>query len=422
MESSNQENFFETDTQQAKRHLRAKKEANTFGNPLRMPSKILAVIPDPKKPQSSVLIAESGGRVSRINTETRTTTAKYTGPSVPVTCLATGGASNGVLFAGSWDKTVWSWDLATRRPLRRYDGHSDFVKAVVCGRLGDKPILVSGGADKKIIVWDADSGRKLHTLQDPTTTMMSLQHLAIDPVLSTADEIVLVSASSDPHIRRWRITLDSYSQLPVDETPSSADPAAAAAASSSGEEKLTIQEHETSVYKVLFDVMGDEVDLWTASADGTAKCLVRERAFAAEDVFEHGDFVRAIALTADWVVTGGISQQIKVWDRTSGALRAVVDAHFDEITDLVVLRDPAGRSPDVLCSVGIDCTLRTWPLDHKGLDAVVEEIRAAAEAKAEDEQEGEKKKKGEGKKEEEEEGLMTAEEEAELAALMEDDD
>ncbi|KAK1977098.1 WD domain-containing protein [Colletotrichum cereale] len=412
MESSNQENFFETDTQQAKRHLRAKKEANTFGNPLRMPSKLLAVIPDPKKPHVSVFVAESGGRVSRVDTETRTITAKYTGPSVPVTCLATGGASNGVLFAGSWDKTVWSWDLATRRPLRRYDGHSDFVKAVVCGRLGDKPILVSGGADKKIIVWDVDSGRKLHTLQDPTTTMMSLQHLAVDPVLSTADEMVLVSASSDPHIRRWRVALDSYSQLPVDE----AAPSAGNAAAGVGEEKLTIQEHETSVYKVLFDVAGDEVDLWTASADGTVKCLLRDKAFAADDVFEHGDFVRAIALAGDCVVTGGINQQIKVWDRTSGALRAVVDAHFDEITDFAVLRDPAGRA-DVLCSVGIDCTLRTWPLDRKGLDGVVEEIRAAAEAVPEDGQ-AEAAKKEAGK---EGDGLMTAEEEAELAALMEDD-
>ncbi|KAK1962357.1 WD repeat domain-containing protein [Colletotrichum sublineola] len=403
MQSSNQENFFETDAQQAKRQLRAKKEANTFGNPLRMPSKLLAVIPDPEKPYVSVLVAESGGRVSRVDTETRTVTAKYTGPSVPVTCLATGGASNGVLFAGSWDKTVWSWDLATRRPLRRYDGHSDFVKAVVCGRLGDKPILVSGGADKKIIVWDVDSGRKLHTLQDPTTTMMSLQHLAVDPVLSTADEMILVSASSDPHIRRWRVALDSYSQLPIDDAPGA------------GEEKknLTIQEHETSVYKVLFDVAGDEVDLWTASADGTAKRLLREKAFVADDVFEHGDFVRAIALAGDWLVTGGINQQIKVWDRTSGTLRAVVDAHFDEITDLAVLRDPAGRAADVLCSVGIDCTLRTWPLDRQGLDAVVEEIRAAAEAVPEDEQAEPAKKEGDG--------LMTAEEEAELAALMEDD-
>ncbi|KAL2882524.1 hypothetical protein SGCOL_002265 [Colletotrichum sp. CLE4] len=406
MESTNQENFFETDTQQEKRQQRAKKEGNTFGNPLRMPSKLLAVIKDTKS-NNSVFVAESGGRVSKVNTETRTTTAKYTGPSVPVTCLATGGPSNNTLFAGSWDKAIWSWDIATRRPGRKFDGHSDFVKALVCGRLGDKTILISGGADKKIIVWDADAGRKLHVLQDPTTTMMSLQSLAIDPILSTADEIVLVSASSDPHIRRWRISLDSYAQLPFDH------PAREKAAA---EEKLTIQEHETSVYKVLFDITGDEVDLWTASADGTAKCLLREKAFTSEDAFEHGDFVRAVALTGDWVVTGGISQQIKVWDRTSGKLYALLDAHFDEITDFVVLRDPAGRSSsDVLCSVGIDCTLRTWPLDRKGLDAAVEEIRVASEAVDGQEAEGDKKK------EDDKEPLMTAEEEAELAALMEDD-
>ncbi|TDZ58455.1 putative WD repeat-containing protein [Colletotrichum trifolii] len=395
MESSNPEHFFETDTQQAKRQQRAKKKENAFGNPLRMSSKVLAVIPDPKKPQTAVYTAESGGRVSRVDVETRTTTAKYTGPSTPVTCLAT---TSTTLFAGTWDKSIWSWDLATRKPGLRYDGHSDFVKAVVAARLGSKEILISGGADKKIIVWDVETGRKLHTLVDASSSsggMMSLQSLAVDPVLSTGDEVVVVSASSDPFIRRWKVSAAGYSQLPVETKPG-------------GEEKLTIQEHETSVYKVVFDVTGEDVDLWTASADGTAKCLLREKNFTAEDVFEHGDFVRAIALTDEWVITGGISQVINIWDRTSGKLHAPIDAHFDEITDLVVLRDPTGRS-DVLCSVGIDCTLRTWPLDKKGLEGVVEEIRAAAD--------GVQKKD----EEKEEENLMTAEEEAELAALLEDD-
>ncbi|CAI0652607.1 unnamed protein product [Colletotrichum noveboracense] len=394
MESSNQEHFFETDAQQAKRQQRAQKEENTFGNPLRMASKVLAVIPDPKK-ANSVYTAESGGRVSRVDTESRTATAKYTGPSVPVTCLAIGGQDNSILFAGSWDKAVWSWDVVTRKPLRRYDGHSDFVKAVVTGKIGDKHVLVSGGADKKIIVWDVEAGRKLHTLQDSASgaSMMSLQSLAVDPVLSTKEELVIVSASSDPHIRRWKVSLGGASQLPTEVK--------------GAEDKLTIEEHETSVYKVVFHVTGDEVDLWTASADGTAKCLLREKSFTAEDAFEHGDFVGAIALTDEWVVTGGISQVIKVWDRTSGKLYASIDAHFDEITDLIVLRDPSPGRQDVLCSVGIDCTLRTWPLDRKGLDGVVEEIQAAAEGKE--------------KVEEKQEGLMTAEEEAELAALMEDD-
>jgi WD40 domain-containing protein len=325
---------------------------------------------------------------------------KYQGPSVPVTCLAIGGKNSSVIFAGSWDKSVWSWDLTTRKPLRRYDGHADFVKSIVTGRLGSRDVLVSGGADKKILVWDVATGRRLYALKDPHTTMMSLQSLAVDPLLSTADELVIVSASSDPYVRRWRLREDG-GELIAEEPLKP------------GEERVTIEEHETSVYKVLFDAAGDEVDLWTASADGTTKCLSRAKHFTTEDTFEHGDFVKGLAVTETYVITGGFSQDVKVWDRTSGALLYTISAHFDEITDFALVRDASGRG-DILCSVSIDCTIRTWPLNKPALDAAVEEIRKAAETDGEEEEESKKK-------EEAGPGLMTAEEEAELAALMDDD-
>lgn len=319
-----------------------------------------------------------------------------------MTCLAIGGKDGGVVFAGSWDKSVWSWDIATRQPLKRYDGHSDFVKSVVTGRLGGRDILVSGGADKKILVWDVATGRRLYTLKDPHTTMMSLQSLAVDPALSTADELVVVSASSDPYVRRWRLRVDGGELMPEEPL----EP---------GVERVAIEEHETSVYKVLFDAAGDDVDLWTASADGTAKCLARARKFAADDTFEHGDFVKGLAVTEAYVLTGGFSQDIKVWDRTTGGLLHTLSAHFDEITDFAVVRGTAASGGDVLCSVSIDCTIRTWPLDKTALDATVEEMRKAAEPAGDDDKDEDKKKEDAGP------GLMTAEEEAELAALMDDD-
>jgi WD40 repeat protein len=220
-----------------------------------------------------------------------------------VTCLAIGGTGRKTIFAGSWDKDIWSWDIETAQPGRRYSGHSDFVKAVVCTTVSGKQVLISGGADKKILVWDIETGRRLHTLQDATATMMAVQHLAVDPVLSTPDEVVLVSASSDPHIRRWKITLGGFEQLPE----SFADRPDA--------ERLTIEEHDTSVYKLLFDDASDEADLWTASADGTSKCLARTRNFVSDDVFTHGDYVRAVAVTDQWVFTAGRDENVKVWDR-----------------------------------------------------------------------------------------------------------
>lgn len=302
-----------------------------------------------------------------------------------MTCIAVSGPT---LFAGSWDKSVWSWDLATREPGRRYAGHSDFVKSVVCGRLSGVEVLVSGGADKKIVVWDVKTGARMHVLQDTVTPMGAVQHLAVDFHGTTDDGLVLMSASSDPHIRRWRISLSGWEQCVDDDRP--------------GEERRTYLEHETSVYRLAFDSDGEE--LWTASGDGTAKRLERARNLRAVESLHHGDHVRAVALTDQWVITAGRDEDVKVWKRGSGELYCTLQGHFDEITDLVVLGDQKR-----VVSVSLDGTVRTWPLDVQGLDALVEE-QAGQKGEVEDE------------KEENEENVLTAEEEAELAELMDDDE
>ncbi|KAK7417780.1 hypothetical protein QQZ08_011525 [Neonectria magnoliae] len=395
MQSSDRDHFFQTDASQAQQQRKAAKAGNKNGDPVVMKSKILAAIPDPASPLTSVFIAESAGFVRRVSLELAQPKATYRGPKTPVTCLVIGGKDGKTVFAGSWDKDIWSWDVETSRPGRKFSGHADFVKAVVCAKFSGKDVLISGGADKKILVWDTETGRRLHTLQDPSTTMLAVQHLAVDPVLSTADAVILASASSDPNIRRWRITLEGYEQLPES---FHGKPDA---------ERLTIQEHETSVYCLFYDDTSEDVDLWTASADGTAKCLARSRNFTADDSFEHGDYVRAVAVTDQWVITGGRDEDVKVWDRSSGKLYATLFGHYDEITGLVMLRDTEGTSRKV-CSVGIDGTIRTWPLGKSELDEVVVKIEEASKAGA--------KKEDEDKKE----NLLTAEEEAELAELMDD--
>jgi WD40 repeat protein len=393
MQSADRDHFFETDAVQAQRQRKAAKAGNKNGEPIAMKSKILAVVPDPASPLTSVFIAESAGAVRRINLETSEPKTTYRGPKAPVTCLATGGQDNQIVFAGSWDKDIWSWDVETGKLGRKFSGHSDFVKTVVCATVSGKHVLISGGADKKILVWDIESGKRLHTLQDPTTTMLAVQHIAIDPVLSDTVKVVFASASSDPHIRRWKITLDSYEQLP--ESFSDRPDA----------ERLTIQEHETSIYRLFYDQSSEDVDLWTASADGTAKCLARSRNFVADDSFEHGDYVRGVLATDQWIVTAGRNEDVKVWDRSSGKLYCTLIGHYEEVTDIIMLQDSDG-TPRKICSVGIDGTIRTWPLAKSELDEVVVKIQKASEPKEEEED-----KSG---------NVLTAEEEAELAELMDD--
>ena len=242
------------------------------------------------------------------------------------------------------------------------------MKAVLCLRLNGIDILVSGGADASVIIWRVETGEKLFTLKGHT---MGVLALAVDPqtyppAASDQGAVVILSAGSDKSIRRWAITADLSSASEID--PSN-----------------LILAHETSVYNLSFD---DDTDLWTASADGTAKCLSRERNWMADTALEHGDYVRAVAIdeVGGWVISAGRDEHVKVWDKGSGELRFVLEGHFEEITGLVVVGPPIGRERWGV-SVGIDATIRRWRLETQELGKAVK--------KAEDDRNGVEKDEGE---------------------------
>lgn len=316
-----------------------------------------------------------------------------------MTSVAIGGPNNETVFGGCWDKDIWSWNIPKRSLAKRYKGHSDFVKAVICARIGEEDVLISGGADSKIIVWSVEKGTRIHVLRDKSETMMAVQCLTLDPILTTPDCLLLFSSSSDPHIRTWTISLTSSQQV-VETTASELNQVT----------RETILEHETSIYSLLFSDEDDGEEqgsnLWTASADGTAKCLSRSREWAAEETFEHGDYVRAIALTPDWIITAGRSEDVKVWSSSTGELYHVYNGHYEEVTGLIVMAE--GKK---VVSVSIDKTIRTWSLLKSDMEkfnkerediekGVVKEDCASAVTKS----------------------VLTEEEEKELAELMDGTD
>lgn len=239
---------------------------------------------------------------------------------------------------------------------------------------------MSASQDASIIVWDIATGDKLHTLKGHTRGILAL---ALDTVdyEPNKDTVTVFSAGSDREIRRWAIGLTFASEV----------------------QPSPVIAHETSIDAIHFDSDGD---VWTASADKTAKCLSRIRDWDEDTKFEHPDFVRDVVVDeeAGWAVTACRDEEIRVWEKGSGKLHHTFTGHFEEVTALVLL------SGQRLVSVSIDATVRQWSLKPQELAKAIEE--------AEDERLGKEKEK----EPEQKEGMMTAEEEAELAELLDDSD
>ena len=216
------------------------------------------------------------------------------------------------------------------------------MNALLWIRTADKDLLISGSSDATITIWDANKAERLHVLRGHTQAVLDL---AIDPSTyaspqDSANSILVFSAGTDRTIRQWRIKQDTTLAEEIDH------------------EKPIIQ-HETSIYCIRFDA---DDDLWTASADGTAKCLSRTRKWQADTTLTHGDYVRSVTVDekSGWIVTAGRDEHVKVWDRATGKLHHTYEGHFEEVTGLAMMSR-------TVISVSIDATVRKWSLQLEDL-------------------------------------------------------
>ncbi|MCJ1395845.1 hypothetical protein MMC18_008731 [Xylographa bjoerkii] len=398
-QTTDPDRFFQTTDSIAETARKAKKATNKHGSPIQLPSKILAVIADPTAP-NRVYVAEAAGTARRVELDTGHKTHIFRGPTTPITSLAIS-LLHHTLYAGSWDKTIWSWDISTRAPGIRFRGHKDFVKCLLTLPLPGTELLISGSSDATIILWNAATGEKLQTLKGHS---MGVLALAIDPLgelsdgengieEATEDTLILFSASSDRTILRWRINPRSPSSCLATLLPPPLTP------------------HETSIYALHFSP--SSADLYTASADGTAMRLSRDHDWAPDSTLQHGDYVRTVAVSANekYIVTAGRNEDVKVWDAASGEIVGVWWGHWDEVMGLAIVRARAGKGVERIVSVGIDATVRVWPLDEQEMQQAALEREREEQGIETEEVEAVGKEVG---------GGLTAEEEAELAELMDD--
>ncbi|KEF54641.1 uncharacterized protein A1O9_09083 [Exophiala aquamarina CBS 119918] len=389
--------YFQTDTSIAETDRKSRKAANNKGDPIKFPTKILAVqvnhFFDPTG--DVVFVAEAGGSVTRLQLSTNKLSSTPRGPQAPLTCLATQATKSPSdpfttmqIFAGCWDKSVWRYTFRFAEAVnkgrtvtehRSFPAHRDFVKCLIVARTPDnQEILITGGAEGEIRFWTLD-GQACGVLKPDSR---GIEDLALDPLSSPDNPLVFFSTSQR---EIFYFALPDSSKLPTNRIQMSAP----------------ILAHETSVYKLHFD---DDGDLWTASADKTAKHLSRNHNWVSDTTLQHPDYVRDV-VTHDqygWVVTACRDEEIRVWYKATGDLHHVFSGHYEEVTGLALTND-------LVISVSIDATLRRWSLAPAELQKAV---HAAQNPSLLEQERGPKSDLP----------MLTEEEEAELQALMESEE
>ncbi|ODM16157.1 hypothetical protein SI65_08591 [Aspergillus cristatus] len=177
-------------------------------------------------------------------------------------------------------------------------------------------ILVSGGCDREVRVWNMATGESLHLLRGHTSTVRCLQ---------MSDAKTAISGSRDSTLRIWDLATGTCRNVLVG--------------------------HQASVRCLA--IHGDTVV--SGSYDTTARIWSISEGRCQRTLSGHFSQIYAIAFDGKRIATGSLDTSVRVWDPHTGQCHAILQGH----TSLVGQLQMQG---DTLVTGGSDGSIRVWSL------------------------------------------------------------
>ena len=240
-----------------------------------------------------------------------------------------------VVVSGGYDRTVRVWDLESGEPvLSPLSGHKGGVHAVAVGERRGRPVIVSGG-DRTVRVWDLESG-------EPVLGPLTGHDGAVSAVAvgERRGRPVIVSGGGDRRVRVWDLE--------------------------SGEPVLSpLTGHDGGVYAVAVGERHGQPVIVSGGYDQPVRVWDLESGEPALGPLTGHDGAGAVAVGErhGWpvIVSGGGDRTVRVWDLESGdPVMGPLTGH-DGAVDSVAVGELQGRP--VIVSGGYDRTVRVWDLE-----------------------------------------------------------
>jgi len=203
-----------------------------------------------------------------------------------------------------------------------------------------KRVVTSGASDNRglrdgsLIIFDAKTGQRIHSLRGHTNSVLSLA--------TSPDGKRFVSGSDDKTIKVWDWA--------------------------SGQELRTLHGHDSFVRSVT--ISPDGTLIVSGSEDRTIKIWDLASGQELKTLSGHDSQVSSVAISPDgkWIVSGSLDKTIKTWDLSSGQELQTLRGHTDNVNSIAV-------SPDgvQIVSASEDKTIKVWDT-VKGQDLLFAEM------------------------------------------------
>ncbi|EON64387.1 hypothetical protein W97_03618 [Coniosporium apollinis CBS 100218] len=177
-------------------------------------------------------------------------------------------------------------------------------------------VLISGGCDRDVRVWNMKTGKSVHTLRGHTSTVRCLK---------MSDKYTAISGSRDTTLRIWDILR--------------------------GICKHVLVGHQASVR--CLEIHGDRIV--SGSYDTTARIWSISEGKCLRTLTGHFSQIYAVAFDGRRVATGSLDTSVRIWDPNDGRCLAILQGHTSLVGQLQMRHD-------ILVTGGSDGSVRVWSL------------------------------------------------------------